>query len=147
MYYGEWLRGFGGCGCHSLTTTRSNLQLTLSRPTRHSDVCVWHCTTHRSYSNGYLDHHIDEMLALCQAHAIGKVTFAVHGVFAQQDTDRMNRLLAHPGSTVTFWGVADDPVHRWLDSLDPKRTYRDTMPPGWLEWVGLRLFRNLGYVR
>jgi hypothetical protein len=110
-------------------------------------VCVWHCTTPRSYSNGYLDHHIDEMLALCQAHAIGKVTFAVHGVFAQQDTDRMNRLLAHPGSTVTFWGVADDPVHRWLDSLDPKRTYRDTMPPGWLEWVGLRLFRNLGYVR
>lgn len=96
---------------------------------------------------GYHDAHIDEMIALCQKHSVSNVTFAVHSLFAQQAAHRMLRLLhACPQSTMTFWGLADSQVHRWLDSLDEQRTYRDTLPPGWGEWVSLVLARALGYL-
>ena len=51
------------------------------------------------------------------------------------------------GSTLTFWGVADTTVHRFIESLPPHRTYRDTLTPSWYEWAALLFCRTVGWLR
>eukprot|EP00038_Savillea_parva_P013879 m.213116 g.213116 ORF g.213116 m.213116 type:complete len:301 (-) comp26389_c0_seq1:101-1003(-) len=97
--------------------------------------------------HGYTDSHIDAMVALCGSNNLPRVTFAVHAFYAQQCADRIDRLLFHPGHTLTFWGAADETVQRWLASRDPVTTFQDTLTPGWGEWVGVQLGRAFGVLR
>jgi len=95
-------------------------------------------------TDGYTDVHIDDMVTLCRENTIGSVTFAVHSLYAQQAAPQMLRLLSEvPRSSLTCWGLADDGVHGWLETLDSKRIYVDTLEPTTLQWVFLRMARLL----
>ncbi|MBO0779604.1 MAG: DUF2181 domain-containing protein [Ktedonobacteraceae bacterium] len=83
-------------------------------------------TTSGNPTATYTSAHIEEMVALCQRHAVQQATFPIRGMHAPASWSHVPRLLTSDNYTLTIWGQIDTATQAWLHQhTDPQVTCYD----------------------
>eukprot|EP00040_Diaphanoeca_grandis_P034298 m.212213 g.212213 ORF g.212213 m.212213 type:complete len:250 (-) comp33120_c6_seq1:137-886(-) len=96
-------------------------------------TCSLHIETNYTHAD------VTAMLQLCEQHQLKGVTFAVAASYAEFSGTMVERLLAQPQSTITFWGKSDNITADFIKKLDPTRVHIDTKESTWMlrVWMGV----------